>query len=76
MGHGWEVVEKYISGQKGYEKGLGERARGGGSGERCGYEEVGAMPVVVIDEEKGEKTLKIWYMTLYARFFMDSGSQK
>jgi len=22
-GHGWEVVEKYISGQKGYEKGLG-----------------------------------------------------
>ena len=20
MGHGWEVVEKYISGQKGYEK--------------------------------------------------------
>ena len=40
VGHGWEVVEKYISGQKGYEKGLGER-------ERCGYEETGDMPVVV-----------------------------
>ncbi|MCK4736683.1 MAG: hypothetical protein KAT65_29785, partial [Methanophagales archaeon] len=39
VGHGWEVVEKYISGQKGYEKGLGGRERGEGSGERCGYEE-------------------------------------
>ncbi len=44
VGHGWEVVEKYISGQKGYEKGLGGRERGEGSGERCGYEETGAMP--------------------------------
>jgi hypothetical protein len=70
------VVERYISGQKGYEKGLGEREREEGSGERCSYEEAGAMPVVVIDEEKKEKTLKIGYITLYAKFFMDSESQK
>jgi len=54
VGHGWEVVEKYISGQKNYEKNE-------------------TIPVVVIDEEK-EKTLKIGYMTLYAKLFM--GSQK
>ncbi len=66
VGHGWEVVEKYISGQKGYEKGLGER--GEGRGERYNYEETGAMPVVLIDEER-EKTLKIGYMTLYAKLF-------
>ena len=62
-----KVVEKYISGQKGYEKGLGGE-RGEGSGERCGYAETGAMPVVVIVEEK-EKALKIRYMTLHAKLF-------
>ncbi len=41
---------------------------GRGSGERCGYEETEAMPVVVIVEEK-EKALKIGYMTLYAKLF-------
>ena len=46
---------------------------GRGRGERCGYEETGAMPVVVIDEEK-EKALKIWYMTLHAKLF--GASQK
>ena len=71
--HGWEVVEKYISGQKGYEKGFGGRERREGSGERCGYEETGAMPVVVIVEEK-EKALKIGYMTLHAKLF--GASQK
>jgi hypothetical protein len=53
-GKWWEVVEKYISGQKNYEKN-------------------DTIPLVVIDEEK-EKTLKIGYMTLYAKLFM--GSQK
>ncbi len=67
-GQGWEVVEKCISGQKVYEKGLGERVRGEGSGEQCGYEETGAMSVVVIDEEK-EKALKMRYMTLHAKLF-------
>ena len=67
------MAEKYISGQKGYEKGLGERERGEGSGERCGYEETGAMPVIVIVEEK-EKALKIGYMTLHAKLF--GASQK
>ena len=35
------------------------------------------IPVVMVDEEK-EKPLKIGYMTLYAKFFMDAGyvSQK
>ena len=47
---------------------MGERERGEGSGEQCGYEETGAMPVVVIVEEK-EKALKIGYMTLYAKLF-------
>jgi len=64
VGHGWEMVEKYISGQKRYEKGLG----GEGSRERSGYEATGAMPVVVIVEEKG-KALRIGYMTLYAKLF-------
>ena len=73
VGHGWEVVEKYISGQKGYEKGFGGRERREGSGERCGYEETEAMPVVVIVEEK-EKALKIGYMTLHAKLF--GASQK
>ena len=47
---------------------MGERERGEGSGEQCGYEETGAMPVVVIVEEK-EKALKIRYMTLHAKLF-------
>ncbi|MCK4734339.1 MAG: hypothetical protein KAT65_17930 [Methanophagales archaeon] len=42
-------------------------------GEWSGYEETGAMPVVVIDEEK-EKALKIGYMTLHAKLF--GASQK
>ena len=46
---------------------------GSESGERCGYEETGAMPVVVIVEEK-EKALKIGYMTLHAKLF--GASQK
>ena len=46
------MVEKYISGQKNYEKN-------------------DTIPVVMIDEEK-EKTLKIGYMTLYAKLFMTS----
>ncbi len=61
------MVEKYISGQKEYKKGVGGE-RGEGSGERCSYEETGAMPVGVIDEEK-EKALKIEYMTLHAKLF-------
>ena len=61
------------AGQKRYTKGLGERERGEGSGERCSYEETGAMPVGVIDEEK-EKALKIEYMTLHAKLF--GASQK
>ena len=67
------MVEEYISGQKGYKKGLGGWERGEGSRERCGYEETGAMPVVVIVEEK-EKALKIGYMTLHAKLF--GASQK
>ena len=50
-----------------------EGERGEGSGERCSYEETGAMPVGVIDEEK-EKALKIEYMTLHAKLF--GASQK
>jgi hypothetical protein len=46
---------------------------GNGSGGRCGYEETGAMPVVVIVEEK-EKAPKIGYMTLHAKLF--GASQK
>jgi hypothetical protein len=55
VGQGWEVVERYISGQKGYEK-------------------TDTVPVVVIDEEK-EKPLKIGYITLYAKLFMDKESR-
>ena len=46
---------------------------GNESGERCGYEETGAMQVVVIDAKK-EKAPKIGYMTLHAKFF--GASQK
>ena len=59
VGHGWEVVEKYISGQKEKEE---------GKGERYGYEKTGAMPVVMIDEEKG-KTHKTGHITLYTKLF-------
>lgn len=57
--HGYNEVEKYISGQKNYT-----------------YEKTN-IPVVMVDEEK-EKPLKIGYMTLYAKFFMDTeyASQK
>ena len=71
VGHGWEVVERYISGQKGYEKPEVIRrrgARGEGRGERYNYEETETMPVVVIDEEKGE-TRKTGYISLYAKLF-------
>ncbi len=50
-----------------------EGRSGSESGERCGYEETGAMLVVVIVEEK-EKALKIGYMTLHAKLF--GASQK
>jgi len=54
------VVEKYISGQKGYEKAGAIRG-----------EMRDAMPVVVINEEK-EKTHKTWYITLYEKLFRTS----
>ena len=67
VGHGWEVVEKYISGQKGYEKAGAIRGeRGDERGEMRD-----AMPVVVINEEK-EKTHKTWYITLYEKLFRTS----
>ena len=60
-------------GRRGTRRDWGGRERGEGSGERCSYEETGAMPVGVIDEEK-EKALKIEYMTLHAKRF--GASQK
>jgi hypothetical protein len=48
---------------------------GSESRERSGYEETGAMQVVVIDEEK-EKALKIGYMTLHANLFGTSQKMK
>jgi hypothetical protein len=66
VGHGWEVAEKYISGQKGYdtvEAARGEGERGEGEGEKTGV-----MPVVVISEEK-MKTYKTLYVTLYNKLF-------
>jgi hypothetical protein len=59
VGQGGDVVEKYISGQKGYDE--IEAARGEG-------EKTGVMPVGVIREEKA-KTHKTWYMTLYENLF-------
>jgi hypothetical protein len=53
------VVEKYISGQKGYDK--IEAVLGEG-------EKTGVMSMVVISEEKA-KTHKTWYMTLYEKLF-------
>ena len=63
-------------GQKGYEKPdvIWKRgARGEGRGESYNYE-TEAMPVVVIDAEKGE-THKTGYISLYARLFKE-GTQK
>ena len=62
VGHGWEVVEKYISGQKGLEKKDVLR------GERYSYEKADTVPVVLVDEEK-KKVHKIWYVTLYNKLF-------
>jgi len=61
VGHGREVVEKYISGQKGLEKKDDIR------GERYSYEKADTVPVVVVEEEK--KVHKIWYITLYNKLF-------
>jgi hypothetical protein len=67
------VVERYISGQKGY--GEIEAMRGEGeSGEGRG-EKTGVMPVVVISEEK-VKTHKTWYMTLYEKLFAGNKNKK
>ncbi len=69
VGQGWEVVEKYISGQKGLEqKDVIRGERGEGRGERCSYEKADTVPVVVVDEEK-KKVHKIWYITLYNKLF-------
>jgi putative transposase len=69
VGHGWEVVERYISGQKGLEKTDVIRGeRGEGSRERYSYEKADTVPVAVIDEEK-EKAHKTWYITLYNKLF-------
>ena len=62
------AVEKYISGQKDYDKieavrGEGERGEGGGEGEKTGV-----TPMVVISEERA-KTHKTGYMTLYEKLF-------
>ena len=61
------MVEKYISGQKEYEK--ADAIRGKGGDERREMRD--AMPVVVINEEK-EKTHKTWYITLYEKLFRTS----
>jgi hypothetical protein len=58
-GQGWAVMEKYISGQKGYDE--REAVRGAGV-------KPGVMPVVVRSEEKA-KTHKTWCMTLYEKLF-------
>jgi putative transposase len=62
VGHGWEVVERYISGQKGYRYEKPEAIRGRGEkeegrGVRYSYEKTDTVPIVVIDENK-EKTHK------------------
>jgi hypothetical protein len=72
------VVEKYISGQKGYgyEKTEAIRGRGEGRegrGEPYSYDKADVMPVVVIDEEKQEAH-KAGYITLYTKLFMEGGS--
>jgi hypothetical protein len=58
VGHGWKVVEKYISGQKGLEKKDVIR------GERYSYEKADTVPVVVVDEEKGESAQNQVYYAL------------
>ena len=69
VGHGWEVVERYISGQKRLEKTDVIR------GERYSYEKADTVPVVVIDEEK-EKAHKTWYITLYNKLLEESINKK
>ena len=66
IGQGWDVVEKYISGQRGYDE--IEVARGEGESGEGGGEKKGVMPVVEIREGKA-KTHKTWYMTLYETLF-------
>jgi hypothetical protein len=69
VGHGWEVLERYISGQKGLEKTDVIRGeRGEASGERYSYEKADTVSVAVIDEEK-EKAHKTWYTSLYNKLF-------
>jgi len=69
VGHGWEVVERYISGQKGLEKTDVIRGeRGEESGERDSSEKADTVPVAVIDEEKA-KTHKTWYTSLSNKLF-------
>jgi len=67
VGHGWEVVERYISGQKGLEKTDVIRGeRGEESGERYSYEKADTVPVAVIDEKKEKlRAHKTWYITIY-----------
>ena len=77
MGHGWEVVEIYISGQKGYccEKTDAMRVRGEKGkrrGARYSYEKTDTVPIVVIGEGK-EKTHRTGYITLYTKLFKGAG---
>ena len=58
-GHGGEVVEKYIYGQKSYDVIEAVREEG---------EKTGVMPVAVRSEEKA-KAHKTWYMTLFETLF-------
>ena len=53
MGHGWEVVERYISGQKGY------------SYEKTDTVPV----VVIDEEKENLVAHKSWYITLYNKLF-------
>jgi hypothetical protein len=57
---GWDVVDKYISGQKGYDE--IEDVRGEG-------EKTGIMPMAVISEEKA-KTHKTWIIALSEACFL------
>ncbi|MBE9574275.1 MAG: transposase [Proteobacteria bacterium] len=70
VGQGWDVVERYISGQKGYccEKEDERREMREGRGGRYSYEKADTVPVVVIDGEK-ENAHKTWYNTLYNKLF-------
>jgi len=71
------VVEKYISGQKGYRyekpeaiRGRGEKEEGGGV--RYSYEKTDTVPIVVTDDDK-EKTHKTGYISLYTKLFKGTG---